>query len=84
MAGTSDEKAEADNRRRPKRGEDWWGRGPAIAIFRKAERRAVVTGEGLPDPGRWPVNRRRLQANVIFIILLSTWPTTRSKSISYA
>ena len=31
-----------------------------VATFRKAHRRDLVTGGGLPDPGRWPVARRRL------------------------
>ena len=59
-AETSDEEVELQNRRRPKRGEGWWGAGPPVQIHRKGEPRPLTDGAGLPSPGRWPIARRRL------------------------
>jgi hypothetical protein len=60
IASTSEEERELPGTRRPKRGEGWWGRGEALRPYRKGTARDFVDGAGLPSPGRWPVERRRL------------------------
>ena len=57
---TSEEERELPGQRRPKRGEGWWGIGRPIQPHRKGLNKEFVDGAGLPSPGRWKVNDRRL------------------------
>ena len=57
---TTDEEAELGGMTRPKKGSGWWGRGPPVRVQRKGVMKGLVDGAGLPSPGRWPPNQRRL------------------------
>ena len=57
---TSDEEKELEGRRRPKKGEGWWGRGKPLRPTRKGLPRDFVDGGGFPSPGRWSLDQRRL------------------------
>ena len=57
---TSEEERELPGRRRPRRGEGWWGIGRPLQPHRKGLNKEFVDGAGLPSPGRWRVKDRRL------------------------
>lgn len=57
---TSEEEEQLGRRRRPKKGEGWWGRGPALRTTKKGIARDFADSAGYPSPGRWPPSRRRL------------------------
>ena len=57
---TSEEEAEAGGVRRPPRGSGWVGLGQPITGRRKGLPRQIVDGGGLPSPGRWRPEMRRL------------------------
>mgnify|MGYP003333509867 CR=1 FL=1 len=69
---TSDEEPEADNMRRPKKGEGWWGVGHTMLALRKGIPKPFVDGAGLCSPGRWPVTRRRLPNDAVAMELQQT------------